>query len=206
MKGGGKILLPLVLLLLGGVVFLYSANRKKGNEILTLRQQLEAVPTQVPGETADANDGEEISRLKKENEEIHRLRNEVALLRKEKQLAAVQPQPIDITQEASTLPPDVEKLMRENEQLRSEVEESRAQLSHEPTNICIGNLRQIDGAKELWALENKKTLKDTPTEADLYGEKGFIKEKPVCPSGGVYTIHNLETPPTCSIPSHSLLP
>ena len=29
-------------------------------------------------------------------------------------------------------------------------------------NACINNLRQIDGAKEQWALENKKTSADTP--------------------------------------------
>ena len=31
---------------------------------------------------------------------------------------------------------------------------------------CINNLRQIDGAKEQWALENKKTQADTPDMAN----------------------------------------
>src|SRR6516164_10295386 len=29
-------------------------------------------------------------------------------------------------------------------------------------NACINNLRQIDGAKQQWALENKKTSADSP--------------------------------------------
>src|SRR5208283_1364436 len=34
-------------------------------------------------------------------------------------------------------------------------------------NACINNLRQIDAAKQQWALENKKTTTDTPTREDL---------------------------------------
>ena len=34
-------------------------------------------------------------------------------------------------------------------------------------NACINNLRQIDGAKAQWALENKKVDGDTPVDADL---------------------------------------
>ena len=35
------------------------------------------------------------------------------------------------------------------------------------TNACINNLRQLDGAKQQWALENGKTQADTPVEADV---------------------------------------
>ncbi|MBK7998552.1 MAG: type II secretion system protein [Verrucomicrobia bacterium] len=37
------------------------------------------------------------------------------------------------------------------------------------TNACIANLKQIEGAKANWALENKKTSADTPATTDLYG-------------------------------------
>jgi hypothetical protein len=69
-------------------------------------------------------------------------------------------------------------------------------------NGCINNLRQIDGAKEQWALENKKKTGDTVTEADVaqYIRNGF----PVCPQGGHYTIGSVGENPRCSIPGHSL--
>ena len=35
------------------------------------------------------------------------------------------------------------------------------------TNACINNLRQIDGGKQQWALENGKAGGDTPAAADL---------------------------------------
>ncbi len=72
-------------------------------------------------------------------------------------------------------------------------------------NACINNLRQIDAAKQQWALENGKKESDTPTKEDLkpYLGRG-AGEFPKCPAGGVYTIGVLTNPPTCSIPSHKL--
>ena len=35
------------------------------------------------------------------------------------------------------------------------------------TNACINNLRQIDSAKQQWALENGKSAGDTPADADI---------------------------------------
>jgi prepilin-type N-terminal cleavage/methylation domain-containing protein len=35
------------------------------------------------------------------------------------------------------------------------------------TNACINNLRQIDAAKQQWALENGKQATDTPTSTSL---------------------------------------
>jgi competence protein ComGC len=71
------------------------------------------------------------------------------------------------------------------------------------TNACINNLRQIDAAKQEWALENNKKGTDTPTQADV---AHFLKngQFPVCPKGGIYTIGPVDEPPTCSIPGHQL--
>jgi len=71
-------------------------------------------------------------------------------------------------------------------------------------NACISNLRQIDGAKEMWVVENKKETSDTPTaqELDAYFKGGFSSLK--CPAGGVYTINPAGEKPTCSIPNHQL--
>jgi hypothetical protein len=71
-------------------------------------------------------------------------------------------------------------------------------------NMCISNLRQIDGAKQQWALELKKQPTDTPTAQDLetYLHTSFTTLR--CPAGGVYTINAVGQNPTCSIPQHEL--
>jgi hypothetical protein len=70
-------------------------------------------------------------------------------------------------------------------------------------NACINNLRQIQAAKQEWALENQKPESATPTENDL--TPYFPDHKmPQCPAGGIYTIGAVTNPPTCSIPNHVL--
>ena len=64
-------------------------------------------------------------------------------------------------------------------------------------NACINNLRQLDGGKQQWALENKKSDTDTPGSDDV---KVYIKNNqyPTCPSSGSYTIGAVNTDPICS--------
>ena len=66
-------------------------------------------------------------------------------------------------------------------------------------NACIANMKQIDGAKATWALEQKKVNSDSPATTDLYGPALYIREAPGCPAGGTYTLNNVQTKPTCSI-------
>ena len=66
-------------------------------------------------------------------------------------------------------------------------------------NACIANLKQIDGAKATWALENKKKNTDTPTDADLFGANAYIRTKPECPGNGTYTLGQVDAKPTCSL-------
>lgn len=70
-------------------------------------------------------------------------------------------------------------------------------------NTCIINLRQIDGAKQQWALENKKAMTDTPTQSEVvvYLRDGQL---PICPGGGAYTINAMDKDPACSVPNHRL--
>ncbi len=68
-------------------------------------------------------------------------------------------------------------------------------------NSCINNLRQLDGAKQTWALEERKTTNDVPTWDDL---RGYMKFQLVCPQGGAYTIGRVGDRPKCSIPQHRL--
>lgn len=69
-------------------------------------------------------------------------------------------------------------------------------------NACINNLRQIDGAKHGWALEQKKVEGDLVAVADIsvYLSPGSL----LCPKGGSYQINPVGQSPTCSIPGHEL--
>jgi len=72
-------------------------------------------------------------------------------------------------------------------------------------NACINNLRQIDNAKEQWALENKKDADVVPTEAELdivLRDKKMSEMK--CPKGGTYSVNSVGQLPACSIPTHEL--
>jgi prepilin-type N-terminal cleavage/methylation domain-containing protein len=71
-------------------------------------------------------------------------------------------------------------------------------------NACINNLRQIEGAKATWALENKKVGSDVAVDADLFGATVYIREKPACPANGTYSILAVDTKATCSISGHTL--
>jgi hypothetical protein len=67
---------------------------------------------------------------------------------------------------------------------------------------CINNLRQIDIAKQQWALEQKKSPSDVPATSDLLPILGG--KFPTCPAGGTYTINALSAAPECSMPKHVL--
>jgi len=71
-------------------------------------------------------------------------------------------------------------------------------------NSCIGNLKQIDGAKATWALENKKTNSDIPSATELYGATNYIQNVPECHAGGTYRIGRIDQRPRCSIPGHTI--
>jgi prepilin-type N-terminal cleavage/methylation domain-containing protein len=66
-------------------------------------------------------------------------------------------------------------------------------------NACMANLKQMDGAKASWALEQKKSNTDTPGDSDLFGATAFIRDKPVCPGGGAYTLGQVDARVLCSL-------
>ena len=66
-------------------------------------------------------------------------------------------------------------------------------------SACIANLKQIDGAKASWALEQKKTNTDTPTGTDLFGTDKYIRDEPGCPATGTYTLAAVDAKPSCSL-------
>jgi prepilin-type N-terminal cleavage/methylation domain-containing protein len=66
-------------------------------------------------------------------------------------------------------------------------------------NACINNLRQVDAAKQQWALEKGQTATATPTDTDLVpylGRSGSVM--PTCPIGSTaYTINAVSVAPQC---------
>jgi prepilin-type N-terminal cleavage/methylation domain-containing protein len=69
-------------------------------------------------------------------------------------------------------------------------------------NACINNLRQIDGAKEQWALEKKQAPGATVDEGQV---NEYIKGgAPDCPAGGTYAYNTVDNDPTCTTAEHIL--
>lgn len=74
-------------------------------------------------------------------------------------------------------------------------------------NSCINNLRQIDSAKQQWALEELRPSSAVPTMTDLSSYFGHGEEAPLvyCPSDLThsfersYNVGDLLTPPECAI-------
>ncbi len=68
---------------------------------------------------------------------------------------------------------------------------------------CLNNVRQMDMAKEQWAIDKDKHTGDVPTANDL---APYLKNPLVCPLGGRYTIGPVGRPPRCSLPEHTPAP
>jgi len=68
-------------------------------------------------------------------------------------------------------------------------------------NACINNLRQIDGAKEQWALENRASAGAAVAVTGAGNVNEYIKGQttPICPAGGTYTYGAVGTDPACSL-------
>ena len=74
------------------------------------------------------------------------------------------------------------------------------------TNACINNLRPIDGAIQLWALEPKKQAHDPVSLEDVkpYSKLTSSGELPACPAGGTYGVVSVDARPTCTVSGHQL--
>jgi hypothetical protein len=76
---------------------------------------------------------------------------------------------------------------------------------HESVSMaCVTNLKTIEGAKSVWAIENQKTTDDALTDSDLFGPDKTIREKPLCPQGGTYKLGRAGEKPKCSVKGHTL--
>ena len=182
---------------------LYSSNQKQSAELAQLRQASEeAQKAQASADikSSPAATVEEIAQLRKDHEDVLRLRNEVRTLRDEKQQLARQAQAAQAATANSQQQEQLQKLTLENQQLKvqSQVMQQRDQQA-----ACINNLRQIEGAKQQFALEAQKqpgTLVSTEDLAPYFPNKAI----PACPGGGVYTLNQIGLNPICNIPGHVL--
>ena len=70
-------------------------------------------------------------------------------------------------------------------------------------NACINNLRQMDGAAQQWALENKLQSSAAPASGDIapYLKLTAASSIPPCPASGTYSYAALSTlvPVSCAL-------
>lgn len=69
-------------------------------------------------------------------------------------------------------------------------------------NSCLGNLRRLESAKDIYASENRKGDGDSITWDNIIPD--HIKYMPTCPSGGTYSIQLIGQNPQCSVETHAL--
>jgi len=198
--------------LLATEFFLFSANRQKDAALVQLREakqeagQLRSQLDQLKNSSV-ATLSTENARLRAENQgltqKFSQLQAENNRSREQNQKLTKQLQTSrDAVQQQQE---QLQQMQAENQQANTAPEPS-AEQSMSPAaqlNACINNLRQIDAAKQQWALENDKTADAIPSAQDLLPYLSNMVF-PVCPSGGTYTINAVGVPPTCSVPGHVL--
>ena len=212
-------------LALGGAYYFYAASKTKSSELVSVKQELQELESLRAENVALKTNlvaGEELERLRKDNRDLLRLRNEVHQLRNEKQQltqqaaaaqaavqqaqAQVQAAQLQTRAFATNLAEDRQRMspeMMEAFRRRYGLEARQVTPEQQQINTCINNLRQLDGAKQQWALENKKTETAIPTEQEI---AVYLKDNaiPKCPAGGAYTLNSVAAHPTCSIQGHAL--
>jgi hypothetical protein len=193
----------LVVTFLASEVLLFSALRQKAALQVSLqseKQRSEQLQTQLD-ELKDSNaevKGAEVARLRAENLDLPRLRNQVTQLLANNQ---------KLTQQLNDLSQQLKDTKSYAQQQQSQVQQlaaaQRAQAEAADRNTCINNLRMYDAAKQQWALDKNKNARAHPTAEDLlpYFKDGVL---PLCPSGGTYTLNAVGELPSCSIPGHVL--
>jgi len=205
--------------MLAGVVWFVTGCSNKDAELAVQRQkELEVVRAELEqAKVSTAAQETELARLRKDNLELLRLRNEIRQLRDDKQQLARQAQTAQVAaqraqaQATELAEAEKQRLAVLNQQaeyearIKAVVNASGGETSPQgqATLACINNLRQIDGAMQQWALENKKDATAIPTAKHIgvYLKDGVI---PKCPAGGTYTLNSVGTVPTCTIPGHAL--
>jgi len=196
-------------------LLLFSAKQQKNlaqADARDARQQIAELTNELAqAKTSDAEaQNAEIARLRSENQDLVRLRNQVTQLTEAnrqltQQLKAVRQAAQQQQDQIQAWQADAVAAQQAQRAAAAAAAQQQAQAEAAQRNACITNLRQIDAAKQQWALENSKSDEAVPGQQDLLPYlKGNVF--PTCPGGGTYTINNVGSLPTCSIPGHVLPP
>ncbi len=187
-------------LMLVAEIFLFRANHERDAALTDLRdaqQQLHQAQAELDDlkNSSAGSQAAEISSLRKQNEV---LTGKVSAL--QKNVEQLQAESRQTAQHLTTARTAIELQQANLQQLQTEQQQARLAAN---ANTCINNLRQLDAAKQQWALDNNKTSDAVPKAQDLlpYLKDGIF---PVCPDGGNYTLNAVGELPTCSIPGHAL--
>ena len=175
-----------VVVFLVSEIMLFSASRQKDTALVSLHAeqeraaQLQAKVDELQNSNSSSQ-AAEIARLRADNLDLPRLRNQVTQLQAQNQKLSQQ---LHVTLSAAQQQQaHLEQVAAENQQVR-----------------------QFDAAKQQWALEHNKTADALPTEQDIapyikLDANGYL---PKCPSGGTYTLNAVGELPSCSVPGHVL--
>jgi len=193
-----------VVALVGAYTF-FASGKAKETELAALREEVQELQ-KLKAENADLRDAQvpsdEVERLRKANADLPRLRSEVSKLREENQKLTKQAQAaprVDPQQQQQ-----LQQLQTENQQLRNQSQQLQQTTAQQAQiNGCVNNLRQIDGAKQQWALENRKPATALVNQTELLR---YFKDNvmPVCPASGVYTLNTVGVAPTCNVAGHTI--
>ncbi len=69
---------------------------------------------------------------------------------------------------------------------------------------CIDQLKQIQWAKRKWLDQHTSVgppFSNPPPDSEIMGANGWLPTLS-CPSGGTYSVNNINVYPTCSTPGH----
>jgi DNA repair exonuclease SbcCD ATPase subunit len=195
----------LVVAFLASEIFLFSALRQKEAlqvSFQTQKQRADDLQAQVDSlQNSNAGlQGAEISKLRADNQDLPRLRNQVT------QLQAANQKLTEQLKATSTYARQQQAQLQQIAEAQQAAQAAETEV--EDRNACINNLRQIDAAKQQWALEKNKPVTAIPTEQDIapYIKLDSNGNLPKCPSGGTYSLNAVGELPTCSFPGHVLPP
>jgi hypothetical protein len=182
-------------LLASGILFIAGCGNQNTELVTQHQKELEAVRAELEQtKTSAATQETELTQLRRDHLELLKLRNEVRRLNDEQK---------KLTQQAQAAQAKVQQAQDRVQAVQSEAQKAAQALATQQQALaCINNLRQLDGAKQQWALELKKDANAVPQPNEIanYLKGGF----PRCPASGGYTLNAVGAAPTCTIPGHAL--
>ena len=180
--------------LLVSEIFLFSANQQKRdaqNKMAAAQHDADEAQAKLQQVQAAADSqAMDNMRLNAENKSLSRKLSDL-----QHQNSTLNDASQQLSQQLTSVQQAAEQQQEQIQQMQYQSQQTQA--GNEQSS-CMNNLRQIEAAKNEWALETGKAAGAVPTDQDLlpYLTGGVF---PVCPSGGVYTIGAIGTPPSCSI-------